>query len=114
MDLELKPTTGLATGLVIHFAEGTWNTLGAGVAMSEEAFDLVEPLLKVAWPEWSYGMRYGVSEIPGPARRTLLSELLETSRDEGRPEIERRLFAGLAAWLSTRLHDDQAVTILGI
>jgi hypothetical protein len=61
MDFQLKPTTGLAPGSDIQFAEGAWpGRIGEGVGLSERAFDFVEPYLASAWPEWSFERRYGV------------------------------------------------------
>lgn len=41
---EFHLTDGLVAGEVIQFADGRWpGVVGAGIAMTEESFDLVEP-----------------------------------------------------------------------
>jgi len=45
-------TDGLVSGEVIQFADGRWpGVVGAGITMTEESFDLVEPHLRAASPD---------------------------------------------------------------
>ena len=118
MDLGLKTTIGLATGAIVQFAEGTWSsaghTLGAGVAMTEEAFGRIEPLLGRAWTDWDPGFRYGVAEVPATARTALVRVLIDAAERERCEGAERQLLRAFAAWIAERLDSDQPITLLGL
>jgi len=43
--------------------------------ISEAAFDFVEPLIKLAWPQWKGMDRYGVTRITHPSCLALINEL---------------------------------------
>lgn len=121
-ELELKPTTGLASGLTIQFVEARWTghrveEVGEGVALSNAAFDLVEPCLSAACPAWTGMHRYGVFELPAEARRSLAmllrAEAGRIPRREGGSGKEAELFVNLAEWLNARC-DDRPISILGL
>ncbi len=121
-DLELKPTVGLVGGSTIQYAEGRWtgrrdDEIGEGVALTEEAFDLVEPSLRSACPEWTPMHRYGVFELPVEATASLASLLRAkaecfTQATYG-SEKKAELLRNLADWLDAR-PDRRPITILGI
>ena len=55
-ELDLEVTRGLVGGMTIQFAEGRWpGEFGPGLAMGDEAFDHIEPLVKLSarWTERS-------------------------------------------------------------
>jgi hypothetical protein len=114
-DLQLKPTVGLVSGLTIQFAEGHWREeIGEGVALSEAAFNLVEPHLRVACPEWTAAHRHGVLQLSTFAKASLVS-LLRAAADhpsKGSPQ-ENDLLCQLAEWLEAR-SDRMPISILGI
>lgn len=119
MDFELKPTTGLSGGDVIQFADGSWEqgrAIGAGVAISEDAFDLIEPYLQQVWLQWAPARRYGVTELPAAVRVALVGSLKAEAAglDTASESDKRSLFEGLAAWLAQRLGPEQSVSIFGI
>lgn len=108
-------TDGLAAGEVIQFADGRWpGVVGAGIAISEEGFDLVEPHLRAAAAGWTPDHRYGVFELKAPARRELATRL--TAEVAALPEVEPQavLFKALAAWLEQRLDGCKTVSVFGI
>ena len=119
VDFELKATTGLIAGLTIQFSEVfSDDEIGEGVAMSEEAFNLVEPHLHASWPQWNINSRYGVSELPAAVRTALMDAL---RADIGRVDTtspkadgQARLLGDLADWLASRLSERQAISILGL
>jgi hypothetical protein len=112
------PTDGLSGGETIQFAEGRWpGTIGAGVAMTEMGFDLVEPHLKVASPDWTYGHRYGVFELSPAARATMVPALRSAAaalRMERNHRAQADLLKRLSDWLEARLDERQAISVLGI
>ena len=121
-DLELKRTVGLVGGLTIQFAEGRWTgrwegEIGEGIALEIEAFDLIEPCLRAACPEWTSMHRYGVFELPVKGRPQLAMLLRSEAariRDLGSGSAkEAALFGTLADWLEARC-DGRAISILGI
>jgi hypothetical protein len=118
LDLSLKPTVGLVGGPTVQFAEGRWpDEIGGGVALSEEAFELVEPHVRRACPAWTEAHRYGVFELPRSARAPLVSSLrseaihLRSFPDNSEGKTE--LFDSLADWLARRC-DEGDVSILGV
>jgi hypothetical protein len=119
VDFELTATTGLVAGLTIQFAEvSSADEIGAGVAMSEEAFDLVEPHLYAVWPKWNINSRYGVSKIPVAVRILLMDALRagisHVEATSPTADKQARLLGGLADWLASRLSEHQAIRILGL
>jgi len=100
--------------------------------ISEAAFDFVEPLIKLAWPQWKGMDRYGVTRIAHPSCLALINELrgaadnadrrlsppewLGNSRayepnqvrqefvaNPGRYEEAAALFRGVAEWLESAM-----------
>ena len=121
-DLELKPTVGLVGGLTIQFAEARpsgrlQDEIGDGVALSEAGFDLVEPHLRSACPEWTDMHRYGVFELAAQARASLAMllrcEAARVSEASERPRKKADLFGHLADWLDARC-DDRPISIFGV
>lgn len=108
-------TTGLVGGETIQFADGrSPGKIGAGIALSEEAFDLVEPHLRAVAPDWTAGHRYGTFELNAHARARLAKRL--RSEADVLPDATSRdaLFRALADWLEERTDEDRPVSILGI
>ncbi len=121
-NLDLTPTRGLVGGLTIQFAEGRWtgrsdSEIGEGVALSEEAFNLVEPSLRSACGEWTSMHRYGVFQLPGGAAPSLASllraEAERITQATCGSEKEADLLRNLANWLDAR-RDRRPISILGI
>src|SRR5690348_17157599 len=101
---EFHLTDGLVAGEVIQFADGRWpGVVGAGIAMTEESFDLVEPHLRAAAPDWTADHRYGVFELNAYARQELAKRLLAEVVTFPEAEAKALLFKALAAWLEQRL-----------
>jgi hypothetical protein len=112
----LRPTVGIAPGDTIQFALGSWpGTIGIGVALSEEAFDTVEPHLRSVWPEWTPERRYGVTELPRSAASALV-QLLRSELQSTRPLSagSSKLFGQLADWLDAQRDSLEPVSILGV
>jgi hypothetical protein len=80
-DNHLKATRGIAPGMTVQFADGKWpGEIGAGVVMSDAAFDWVEPLVQRACAGWTSDHRYGVFEL-SPQDRQALAPLLRKQRE---------------------------------
>jgi hypothetical protein len=108
-------TDGLVAGEVIQFADGRWpSVVGAGITMTEESFDLVEPHLRAASPDWTADHRYGVFELKAHARQELAKRLLAETATLPDAEAKARLFKALAAWLGERLDGWKPVSVFGI
>lgn len=106
---------GLVAGEVIQFADGRWpGVVGAGITMTEEYFDLVEPLLRAVSPDWTADHRYGVFELKVQARQELAKRLLAEVDTLPLSEAQARLFKALAGWLVERLDGWKPVSIFGI
>lgn len=121
-DLELKPTIGVCGGLTIQFAEGRWTgrhefEIGEGLALTEEAFDLIEHCLRTVCPEWTPMHRYGVFELPDQTRlslSTLLrSEAAHVEEGSNGAGSKSEMFGRLADWLDGR-SAETPISILGI
>ena len=144
LDLSLTPFSGLATGAVYQFAEGSWpGAIGEGVVLSEAAFDFVEPPFRRALPNWNELARYGVTDL-SPAECVAIARELRAAADrvvesQTSPEwtgysgdlapedvrrafdrsAERRtelvtMFSGLADWLEAAATRSAALVLLGI
>lgn len=108
-------TDGLVRGEVIQFADGRWpGVVGAGIAVSEEGFDLVEPHLRAAAPSWTSDHRYGVFELKAPVRKELARRLMAEAAALPQAEPKASLFRALAAWLEQRLDEWKPVSVFGI
>ena len=108
-------TTGLAEGETVQFADGRWpGEIGAGIAIREEAFDLIEPHLRSIEPDWTIGHRYGVFELSVGARARLAKSLRSVVSDSDEATAKDALFSALAGWLEERPDEDTPVSILGL
>jgi len=108
-------TTGLAGGEAVQFADGRWpGEIGAGIAIKEEAFDLIEPHLRAVAPDWTIGHRYGVFELSVGARDRLAKSLRSVVSDSAETTAKDALFRALARWLDERPGEDSPVSILGL
>ena len=81
--------------------------------MSEEAFDLIEPHVRTACPQWTPGHRYGVFDLPVSVRTTLSTALTADSSRIPTCDERNGLFQSLANWLET-CSPHSSVNILGI
>ena len=108
-------TDGLVAGEAIQFAEGRWpGVVGAGITMTEESFDLIEPHLRAASPDWNADHRYGLFELKARARQELAKRLLAEAATLPEAEAKARLFTALAVWLEQRLDGWKQVSVFGI
>ena len=107
-------TTGLVGGETIQFADGRWpGVFGAGISMTEETFDLIEPHLRMAAPDWTSDHRYGVFELSASARRELAKRLRTEANMLRDPDATSALFNTLASWLEMRPEELQPVGVFG-
>jgi hypothetical protein len=117
-DFSVEPTKGLVGGATIQFAEGRGDDIGAGIAVDEEAFFLVEPCLCAAWDGWVSKAHYGVSELPASARTTLVeclrAEAVKMRGCSADGSEKAQFFERIADWLATRCDERQPVSILGV
>ena len=118
MDLKLTPTVGLVGGMTVQFAEGAWpGEIGPGLAMEDEAFDLVAPLLQSSCPGWTPDHRYGVFELSVASRTALLDALrAEAKRVGPAPDgtnTTQEFLVRLSDWLAERLDTQHTVSVLG-
>ena len=108
-------TTGLAGGETVQFADGRWpGEIGAGIAIREDAFDLIEPHLRAVAPDWTIGHRYGMFELSVGARARLAKSLRSVVSDSAETTAKGALFMALAGWLEERPDEDSPVSILGL
>ena len=108
-------TTGLVGGETVQFADGRWpGEVGAGIAITEEGFELVVPHLRAAAPEWAADHRYGVFELSANARRDLAKRLRNEAAMIPRAKAQSAMFTALAAWLEERFDEGKPVGVFGI
>ena len=109
-------TTGFVDGETIQFADTKrWSgKIGAGIAISEAAFDLVEPHLRAVAPNWTTGHRYGTFRLSANARAGLAKRLRSEADTLSNATSKDALFKALADWLEERTDKDRRVSILGI
>jgi hypothetical protein len=116
-DFTLRPTTGLVPGMTIQFAEGSWpGDIGEGVAVTDEAFDSLEPHLLAACPGWTPMHRYAPYDLSAsacPALAQLLRSEGKRLRKTGERLGESALFLDLAGWLEVRCDAGRTLSILG-
>jgi hypothetical protein len=100
--------------MTVQFAEGVWHgEIGEGLAIHDDAFDLVEPLIRKSCPGWTPLHRYGVFEL-SPASRTTLMLALRAEAERLDAESEAHgFFVQLSDWLAARLDGRLSVSILG-
>ena len=108
-------TIGLVGGETIQFADGrSPGKIGAGIALSEEAFDLVEPHLRAVVPKWTAGYRFGTFELNARARTSLAKSLQSEANVLSGANSKVTLFRVLANWLEERTDKKGPVSIFGI
>jgi hypothetical protein len=117
-DFHLTPTTGLVGGMTVQFAEGAWpGEIGSGVAMTDEAFNIIEPLLRAAAPGWTSMHRYGVFELTPSVRadltKTFKSKVAEYLQKEPEAQPKIQMLEELSAWLEARADRIGSVSVLG-
>lgn len=114
---ELTPTIGLAGGMTVQFADGRWpGEIGHGVAMTDEAFNIVEPHLKAAASDWTSDHRYGVFELRPAVRLALIVAFRSKSSDLRRQTSQHAqadFLETLARWLEARSDEAWPVSVLG-
>jgi hypothetical protein len=111
--LDLQLTDGLIGGETIQFAEGRYpGVVGAGVAMREEAFDLVEPIIRAACPNWTSGHRYGVFQLSTRDRKKLLHQLRAAAAESTISAVSN-LYGRLADWIEPYCEHDEPIGIFG-
>lgn len=114
---DLTPTMGVVGGRTIQIAEGHWpGEIGSGVAMSDEAFDIVAPLLAAVAPDWTPMHRYGVFELRPAVRWELASRFRSQAANLQRFEhtsVQAHLFNELASWLEGRVDERLTISVLG-
>jgi hypothetical protein len=102
----------LATGEVIQFGTGNWRDHSVrGVAVSEEAFDRLEPAIELVLSDWNRGDRYGVTAIP----QTSLPALIEAIRNMAYNDAATiTMISEVVAWLSHAAAQGEQVSIFGL
>lgn len=94
-------------GETVQFAEATGpDQIGVGVAMAEEAFDLVEPHLSGVAPDWTPAHRYGVYTVSPEARKAMAESMRTRAEElEGCPNgtcLKASPLGWKRAWISER------------
>ncbi|MBX7514799.1 hypothetical protein K3179_09600 [Qipengyuania sp. GH38] len=112
--MNLIPTSDFIGGMTIQFAEGAWRgNPGSGVAISDEAFDYIEPLVESACANWTAGHRYGVYETSVSERKLLLRRLRDQEKRILPSAAHADLVRGLADWIEAYCNDEIPVSIWG-
>ena len=104
--------------MTVQFADGAWpGDIGDGLAMTDEAFDVVEPLIQRTVPSWTSMHRYGVFELASLARsalaNTFRSKAEEYRRADRELQPEAEMLEELATWLEARSNQLEPVSVLG-
>lgn len=111
-DMSVRYVHGLATGMVIQFGTGEWRDGSVkGPAISEAAFDLLEPAIRSALPDWAEGARYAVTAIPTSCLKPLINAVRELAGDD---EAAKAMINAVADWLSEAADNQELVSIFGI
>jgi hypothetical protein len=91
--------------------------IGPGVAVTYDAFNLIEPIVQAACPKWDSGYLTAIFEIPADERLALVTLLrksaVECQGDGSRLRKKAKLFRKLADWLEARC-DDRPICIFGV
>lgn len=105
-------------GAVFQFAEGRYpDEIGTGIAVNEEAFDLIAPVLFAFCAGWTAMHRFGVYEMPSDERLAIAGALNQAAAEHqksGVTTFEVELFAALADWLKKHANPTLVVSVLGI
>jgi hypothetical protein len=111
-DMSVAYVDGLAPGMVIQFGTGDWRDGSVkGVAISEEAFDRLEPAIRVAIPAWYDGARYSVTAIPSSSLAELIAAIGTLSYDD---PATMTMIGEVTDWLALTNERGQPVSIFGI
>ena len=113
---QLLATEGLHPATTVQFAEGHWpGEIGAGVALNDRAFGVIEPHLRATSQAWTLQHRYSVFELPAKEATALVARLrseVARMRGLGEDASRLRLMSSLADWLEPR-SDGRHLSVLG-
>lgn len=111
-DVSATYVDGLAAGEVIQLGTGDWRDGSVkGVAVSEAAFDILEPAIRTTLSDWSDSGRYGVTDIPPASLATLIEAIGALSYDDG---ATKTMIAQVTDWLTLAHEQGDPVSIFGI
>lgn len=111
-DMSVAYVDGIAPGMVIQFGTGDWrNGSVKGVAISEEAFDQLEPAIRVAIPDWYGGSRYNVTAITSSSLEALIAAIDTLVYDD---PATMTMIGQVNHWLALTHERGEAVSIFGI
>ncbi len=111
-DMTVTLVDGLAGGPTIQFGTGDWQDgTVRGVAISEEAFDLLEPTIRQVVAEWRPLARYGVTQLSRSSLIALIEGLV--ALELVCPETSR-MKEGVTDWLTLASRQPGPVTIFGL
>jgi len=111
-DISVAYVDGLAPGMVLQFGTGDWRDGSVrGVAVSEEAFDRLEPAIEMAIPDWRYAARYDVTVIPQSSLMPLISALRTLAYDD---VATVTMINQVVDWLTHAAKRNQQVSIFGL
>ncbi|MDQ1193878.1 hypothetical protein QE419_002644 [Brevundimonas vesicularis] len=103
---------GLALGMVIQFGTGDWRDGSVrGVAISEEAFDKLEPAIRIAIPDWYGGARHIVTAVTPASLRALVAAIGTIVYEDPRT---MKMIGQVNDWLALTHRRGEAVSIFGI
>jgi hypothetical protein len=111
-EVSARYVDGLAPGEVIQFGTGDWREGSfKGVAVSEAAFDRLEPAIRETIPEWRDGDRYGVTAIPRSSLEALIGAFGALAYED---EASMTMIGQVTDWLSSASKRGELVSIVGI
>ncbi|MFK4056357.1 hypothetical protein [Brevundimonas sp. NPDC046655] len=111
-DISSAYVDGLATGEVIQFGTGDWRDRSVkGVAVSEDAFDRLEPAIELALSNWHRSARYDVTAIPQASLPALIEAIRDLAYDDA---ATTTMINEVIAWLSRAAAHDEQVSIFGL
>ncbi|WP_395650185.1 hypothetical protein [Brevundimonas sp.] len=111
-DMSVAYVDGLAPGMVIQFGTGDWRDGSVkGVAISEEAFDQLEPAIRAAIPDWYGGARYSVTAITPSSLVALIAAIGTLVYDD---PATMKMIGQVNDWLALTHKRGDAVSIFGI
>ena len=111
-DMSVAYVDGLGPGMVIQFGTGDWRDGSVnGVAISEAAFDRLEPAIRVAVPDWYGGARYSVTAIAPSSLGALIAAIGTLVYDD---PATMKMIRQVNDWLALTHERGEAVSIFGI
>ncbi|MGQ2990981.1 MAG: hypothetical protein ACT6RD_13075 [Brevundimonas sp.] len=111
-DMSVVYVDGLASGMVIQFGTGDWRDGSVkGVVISEQAFDQLEPAIRVAIPDWYSGLRHSVTAITPTSLGALIAAIGTLVYDD--PDT-MKMIGQVNGWLALANERGEAVSIFGI